>query len=526
MFKKNFFTLLLILIFSCGSIVFSADRPKEYKPNKRCLEWYQKGCAYEEIGAVEPALEAFKKAVEFDPNYNFALFRLASLYDLKGDYKSSKPIYEQILKNNVNFYLAYNNMAVIDYSEGNTQKAIERWTLSLRYNPNQSEVYNNLGIVYMARQDYEKALQYFNSALQLKSSFIGAASNRALALCNLTLYKEAIAQYEKNIKHFSYEPLVYYNYASFCTSYHNYARAKQLLTTVIKMRNDSAAFYSALALAQINAGDPEDALNNLEKADALSSQHPDVDRDAGIVYLKKGDLQNALLRSNKAINKKENDPLTAANLGRVYIALKSPDKALGLWQSFITSFGNNPVVLNARAEYYIETGNYTAAQNDLNSVLFSAPHEFTALYLTGKLNQALNNDNKAIEYYLRATEACPYLAESANNAALIYSAKGDNRKASEILSKSIGVKPDFPESYANLGLIYSKMGNEAMAVTTWMQGLTIDGRYAPIYYHLGIASEKLDQKEEALRYYQTYLRMDPEGKYANDVRKRISSLFI
>ncbi len=527
MFKKTVFILLLSFFVSLqitGSIFAKQEKePRPNTPNKRSMNFYQKGCAFENIGALAQAEDAYKKAIEAEPKFNAAIFRLACLYDIKGDYKQSKPLYERILQNNKGFYFAYNNLAIIEFSSGNEQQAINHWKESLKYDPSQIEVYNNLGLAYLRAEELEEALKCFDAALKIKPSYMGAANNRAFTLQKLALYKEANSQFDKNTKLFSYEPLVFYNYANFCLTYHNYPRAKELLNLAIKFRNNVSTFYSALAVVDANLGDFDEAMQNLAKATELDSKPFEYNRDSAIVYQKKGDIQQALLFYNKAMEVNPRDSLTVAGLGEIYIILKSPEKALELWQTHLSS-KEDFLVRNARAKYYISSANYSAARSDLAYVLGKAPHEFNSLYLMGNLCSAEKNYSQAISYYEKTAESCPYFAEAANSAAMIYCEQGDLRKASEIISKSIESVPSYADSYSNLGVVYSKLGNDTMAVTTWMQGLTVNGSYAPIYYHLGVNSEKAGHTDDAVRYYQTYVRFDPDGKYAGDVRNRMRRL--
>lgn len=525
LFKLNFIVFFItFIVLTTGISVADNTGVKNYRPNKKAQQWYEKGCTYEEIGGVKQAQEAYIKAVEIDPKFNFAIFRLACLYDFQRDFKKSKPLYEQILTNNPNFFLAYNNLAVIEFSEGNTEKAVANWNESLKLEAVQPEIYNNLGLSYLIFLDNETALKYFDMALRFKPSYLQAANNRALTLANLARYKDAEIQYEEMIKQFSYEPFIYYNYALFCISYNNYSRAKHLLGTAIKLKNNSAQLYSALALAQSKSGGLAESQTNIEKALELQEKNVDADRNIGCVYLEKKDFQQALIFLNRAMDINPDDAVTVAALGNVYIALNSSNKALELWQTSLSGDKVKPEILNARAVYYINSGNYSTAMNDLNLIISNTPNDFNALFLIGKINELQNNDIVAIDYYMKAADSCPYFAESSNCAAMLYSKQGNNRKATEILSTSIEIKPDYADSYSNLGLVYSRMNNSVVAVTTWMQGLSIDGQYAPIYYHLACENMKMGQKDEALRYFQTYLRLAPEGKFVQDVYKRIMNL--
>ena len=88
---------------------------------------YQKGRCFEETSDYEPAMEAYERAVELDPQHVGALFRLGYWNDLRG-----------------------NDDLALDYYE----KAAE-------IRPLHTNALLNLGILYEDRGDYERALRTF-----------------------------------------------------------------------------------------------------------------------------------------------------------------------------------------------------------------------------------------------------------------------------------------------------------------------------------------------------------------------------
>ena len=531
MFKRSIIFILSILVFI---IPFSeeayAKRSKNYTPAPQtstkkvkvtpAMKNYEEGCYNEKYGLIDKAIEYFEQAIKEDPKMNVALFRLAGLYDIKGRLQDSKKLYQKILANDRTFYLAYNNLGIVEYRLGNHQEALKNWHESLRYNPNQEEVYNNIGMSCIMEEKFDEAVNYFDSALKVKPLFQDAAKNRAYALLKAGRYAEADAQLSKNSKVFSYNPYSFYNYACFCREYHNYPAGIRNMDTAIKKKSNVPAFYWEYALNLAYNGECDQALEKM----AESKSDPEgfnYNKTMGRIYQLKGEYDKALPYYLKAQAKDPTNASFYAWLGTLYSEMKFDSKAQEIWTTGLAKTKNSAEIYLERAEYKYQKGDYAGAISDTNTVLAKNPNSFVALGIKAKCLKKQNQIDKAIELFNKSMETSPYYYESFDSLAQIYLEQKDYKKASGIISDAIEKNPKQAALYCTLGRIYFDMGNQPQAIRAWMDGLALNGSYAPIYYNLGRASELSDDMDEAKRYYNIYLKHAPEGEYADQVRRKL-----
>ncbi len=518
---SKFYIITALIIASLYLSIAPAHAKKAAKPTRSQAAFTQ-ASEYEQLLLMDKAEEFYLKAIAADPKHNMAMFRLASIYDRKHDFSKAAELYKKILINDPKFLPAKNNLAIDYFMQGNTSEAVAQWRDSLRLNPYQPDVYTNIGKAYMKVGDYEGAIKNFDFALKLKPLDLNASNSRASALFQSARYKEADEQYSSNIGKFSYEPMTKYNYARFCIYYENYAKAVTLLQNAIKIRNNLGFFYTALAEAQIHSNSLAEASVSLEKAEAAEIKAYDYDRVLALYFHKKNDLVESLRHYNKAYNSSSRGTETVSGLGRLYIDMGQSAKALELWADFLSK-KDDLEVRNVRAKYFISSGNTSQALTDLNHNLSKAPNNFRSLYLMGKVSQLQNNSLAAENYYKKAIDNCPYLMEAAVSLAELYTSDKNYSKALDILNESAQKNPASSLPYLGQGIVYKAMGNDTMALSSWMKGLSIDGTQADIYYHLARHNDPLSL-DEAIRYYDTYLRLAPEGQYAAEVKKRLSQI--
>ena len=76
----------------------------------------------------------------------------------------------------------YNNIAILYYTQGDYEKALEynnkalpiRQSVLGENHPDVASSYNSIGLVYQKQENYKKALEYFQKALKIRQQVFGA----------------------------------------------------------------------------------------------------------------------------------------------------------------------------------------------------------------------------------------------------------------------------------------------------------------------------------------------------------------
>ena len=89
---------------------------------------------------------------------------------------------------------------------------------------------------------------------------------------------------------------------------------------------------------------------------------------------------------------------------------------------------------------------------------------------------------------------------------------------------AIACDPDHAQAYFNLGNTLDELHCTQEAVDCFQKSLEKDPNFPDAHYNLAATCEKLGLWDAAFTHWKSYLNLDPAGKHAEFVRKRIKLL--
>lgn len=92
-----------------------------------------------------------------------------------------------------------NNAGVMNYHNGQYEKALEMFGRAIGIDGNFTEAYNNLGLTYTEMDDEEKATEAFKKAIELKPELGATYNNLGYVFYRMGSYHEAIEMYNEAI---------------------------------------------------------------------------------------------------------------------------------------------------------------------------------------------------------------------------------------------------------------------------------------------------------------------------------------
>jgi Flp pilus assembly protein TadD len=128
--------------------------------------WYSLGVLHGRLGNHEIAIEHFKKAITFKPDYASAYWRMGYAY-------------EQLKR----------------YDE-----AIEAYKKTVTIDPGNAFAYWSLGNAYCELKRYDEAIEVYKKAIAIDPGNAGAYSGLGGAYCERKQYSEAITAYEQFLR--------------------------------------------------------------------------------------------------------------------------------------------------------------------------------------------------------------------------------------------------------------------------------------------------------------------------------------
>ena len=94
----------------------------------------------------------------------------------------------------------------------------------------------------------------------------------------------------------------------------------------------------------------------------------------------------------------------------------------------------------------------------------------------------------------------------------------------QLVEKQYVFNPILAKKDLKVGNFYAKKGNHRAAAGRYLAATRWDPNYSEAYWKLGRSREKLKQYDDALEAYRKYLDLEPTGKHAKTVRKRIAGI--
>jgi putative PEP-CTERM system TPR-repeat lipoprotein len=244
-------------------------------------------------------------------------------------------------------------------------------------------------------------------------------------------------------------------------------KAEEYFAKASKLEPDNPARRTSLALASMAQGNVSAATLELEQI-SRDDKGTIADRALIASYLKRNELDKAMVAIEALQKKTPDDPSTYAMLGRVHLAKKD---AAAARQSFEKALALNPAYIPAvghLATMDIAEKKPADARKRFESVLVTDPKNVTALLALAKLTvptggkpeEALALINKAVSS--NPTELAPRLA-------LIefQLASKEPKKAATAAQEALAAIPDKPELLDAAGRAQMQAGDTNQALATY-----------------------------------------------------------
>ncbi len=172
-YKEYYYEMERYLINNCKAIrdkIAANDKPgdKSLSENEQAQKYYNLGLEESKNEHYEKAIEYFKKAVVFDPEFAFAYDNIGISYRKLNKFDDAIEAYEKSLKIDPNGTMPLQNIAVAYQYKKEYKKAVKAYERLAKLDDKNPEVYYGIGQIYAQYLfDYEKALDNLCQAYNL-----------------------------------------------------------------------------------------------------------------------------------------------------------------------------------------------------------------------------------------------------------------------------------------------------------------------------------------------------------------------
>lgn len=310
--------------------------------------------------------------------------------------------------------------------------------------------------------------------------------------------------------------------------------------TNYKMANDTTLSAEVRAWSQKILDDPSRDDYYAERAMALISNE------------KKFKL--AITDLEKAIKMNPNKGIYQTKLADAYFGNNETYKAKEAYLKAITANVHDAEPLFKTGQFFLFVKNYVEAKRYLSEAMKEDPSYPKIYFFMGQIYKETQDTLKAVEYYKRAVqidagdfdsylqlgqiytqqhnpEAITYLDAAINTndgideawyaRGYYYQMAGDWKKAMLDYQKTITLNPFHSYAYYNAGYIYFSQGNWKLATRHFELAFKANDTFDKPIYMLGLTCESQNKNDEALKFYQRCLQLNPNFELAKEGVKRL-----
>ena len=218
----------------------------------------------------------------------------------------------------------------------------------------------------------------------------------------------------------------------------------------------------------------------------------------------------------------------ALNAGVRAMKRKKYDRSTELFKKAISELAGkreSAIVYNYLGVAYFRAGQRKNAIQAFETSSQVDPALVEPLYNLGVLMLDTGNDGKAIICFEKVammnekkTNALEYLAH-------LYMDRSEWKHARRVLKDARKRAPNAPQILTAYALLELKTDNMEKAVSLLQQALTYDACYAPAIYNMAAVNKQwLNDNNQALAYFNDYLRISPEGQYSDKARSAVKEI--
>ena len=403
----------------------------------------------------DKAVELSRAALKHSPN-DFRLWTLQGVaLSSSGNKKEALDAYNSALKISLNYLPALEGVAELEYNAGNDHAAILLKRI-LKIQPDSPTAHAMLGAIDYKRNDCTSAVKHFEAA------------------------KEALAS----------QPVALAEYGSCLVNLSEAEEALPVFTRLLELQPDDAHARYNLAVVQLSAHYPQDAIATLEPLMQNAKPDADVLDLASSAYEEAGDTPNAVKSLRQAIVQDQKKINYYVDFAALSFAHQSFQVGVDMLNLGLTQNPQAAVLYIARGILYIQLGQYDKGEADFESANKIAPSQSSGAVAEGLAKIQQSNPDQALAT-VRAQ-----LKNHPNDAFLHYLEaqalfqKGPDadtpqfKEAVAAAELAVKLRPNFVLALDLLGSLYLKSGDLEKSISESRRALQASPSDQEALYHL------------------------------------------
>ena len=327
-------------------------------------------------GNVDDAMDYYKQAIKFNPNYADSYNNMGNLFADMGNLEAASDCYKQAIKINPNFAAAYNNLGLSLMEQGATELAVNSYKQAIKIKPNHADAYNNMGNALNNKGDKDAALDSYKQAIKIKPNHADAYNNIGNVLRSQGDAKSALASYKE----------------------------------VLKINPAHAGAHNNIGLAHVDGEDAVAAINSYKEAINIDPTYAEAHSNMGMALQIEGELEAAIISYKQAIHLNPDHTGAYNNMGNAQRDKGDLDAALDSYKQVIKINPDSAGTHNNMGNIFRDKGELELAMNSYKQAIKIRPDfvearmilAATAAIAVPQWHISMMNDAPRNEAYLKA----------------------------------------------------------------------------------------------------------------------------
>jgi tetratricopeptide (TPR) repeat protein len=212
------------------------------------------GNLYTQSALYEYAINAYKRAIQFDPNYATAHHKLGTVYYKTGLFNEAREEMKKAISLRPDVPLFHYTLGILQKDDKKFHEAISSFTKSIELDPDYIKAYYRRGFAHFYNGDVEKACSDLEKVIGLDEAFQDALYNLGVIYISLGRWEDAQRLFEQHL---------------------------------ILKPSDADAFYHMGLICVGSRGDSEQAIENFQQALELDPGHLKARFQLSLIHARK-----------------------------------------------------------------------------------------------------------------------------------------------------------------------------------------------------------------------------------------------
>ena len=305
-----------------------------------------------------------------------------------------------------------------------------------------------------------------------------------------------------------------------------YRSIETLWTDTLQKNSNCGMAHNHLGITLFGAGQVDEAAVHFQKAIEIDSNDDMAHNNLGKVFLQTGRAAEAIAQFQKAIEIHSDSLEAHYNLGNALLQAGRVDEAIAQYQKAIEINPNDAEAHNNLGNVFLQMGRVDEAMAHYQRAVEINPNSVEAHYNLGNAFFQMGRVDEAMAHYQRAVEIAPNDAEAHSNLGNALLQMGRVDEAMAHYQRAIEINPNQAEVHNNLGTALRQVGRVDEAIIHYQKAVEINPNFAQACYNLSLVLRQAGRVDEAVKTAQRALELatDQNNKMLADmIRKEIGA---